>query len=328
MISPHTLDCLGSNTTVLVNLSLSSNSPSSIITTSQILSLASNPNIRSLALESLKIKDDSGYDFETRVPLCHLEKLSSKGNLRHLFPILRRLELPERVDHARLEFYGQSFDAREIIVPYIRDYLRRDPRFKDRLGIFVSRTGDCVSFRASVIGFGYHGPDRLLQQAPPYTTFSVTLPGYIQLDEKEKLCIDILVLLSRESIVYFETNLSTIPTVEAIAAMPNLEALYLIDTVVYDEFLLLDPDGLSIHTKLLPSLQRLYLQDARAEGSDWWPLYHYAAHQTSDNHPFSLLFGEYMHICSGLAEEIKGLVEEFVYDRKAECPFHECDERF
>ena len=96
----------------------------------------------------------------------------------------------------------------------------------------------------------------------------MTLPGYIQLDEKEKLCADVLALLPRESIVYFETNLSIIPTVEAIAAMPNLEALYLIETVVYDGFLLLDPDGLSTRTKLLPSLQRLYLQDARAEGSD------------------------------------------------------------
>ena len=105
VISPWALDCLESNTAALVNLSLSSNSPSSIITTSQILSLlASNPNIRSLVLESLKIKDDSGYDFETRVPLCHLEELSLKGDPHHLFPILRRLELPKRVDHARLEF--------------------------------------------------------------------------------------------------------------------------------------------------------------------------------------------------------------------------------
>jgi hypothetical protein len=330
VISPVALDYLGSNTAVLVNLSLSSNSPSSILTTSQILSLlTSNPNIRSLALESLKIKDDSEHDFETRVPLRHLEKFSLKGDLHHLFPILRRLELPEGVDHARLEFYGHCFDAREIIAPYIRDYLLRDPRFKDRLGIFVSRTGGCVSLRASVIGVGYHGPDRLPQQGPPYATFSVTLPGYTQLDEKEKVCIDILALLPRESIVYFETNLSTIPTVEAIVEMPNLEALYLIETVVYYGFLLLDPDGLNPRTKLLPSLQRLYLQDPRAEGSDWWPLFHYAAYQTSDDHPFSLiLFGEYTHICSELAEQIKGLVEEFVYDWTAECPFRECDERF
>jgi hypothetical protein len=169
VISPWVLDCLESNTAVLVNLSLSSNSPSSIITTSQILSLlASNPNIRRLALEeSLKIKNDSERDSDTCVPLCHLEELSLKGDLHQLFPILLRLELPERVDHARLEFYDRHFDAREIVAPYIRNYLHRDQRFKDRLGIFVSCTRGRLSLRACVIAVEYHGPDGLAATGSP-----------------------------------------------------------------------------------------------------------------------------------------------------------------
>ena len=108
--------------------------------------------------------------------------------------------------------------------------------------------------------------------------------------------------------------------------MPNLEALYLIDTVVRDGFLLPKPDGPNARTKLLPSLQRLYLQDTVAEYHDWSPLFHYATHQTSGDHPLSLfLFGGDMHVCSGVAEEIEDLVEEFVYNRDARCPLGKCN---
>jgi hypothetical protein len=201
-------DFLKRNTTALINLSLSLNSPISIPSTSQILSLlASNPNIRTLVLELLKVKDDSGGGSEFRVPLQHLEKLSLKGEFHCVFPILHRLELPERVDHARLDFYNCiPHHVRETIGPYIRDYLQRDPRFEGRLGIFASSTDGCISLQASVIGVGYHGPDRLPQQGPPYAMFLVTLPAYIPSDEKEKLCTDVLAFLPQESIVYFKTN--------------------------------------------------------------------------------------------------------------------------
>ena len=154
------------NITTLVNLSLSSNALSSIQAASQILSLlTSNPNIRTLALESLNVKDDIRYGHKKpRVPLRHLKKLSLTGDFYYFFPILQQLELPERVDHARLEFSDcSSGDVEDAIVPYIRDYFRRDPRFEERLGIFFSHTENRVSLRASAIGVGYHGPDRLPQ---------------------------------------------------------------------------------------------------------------------------------------------------------------------
>jgi len=324
----HSVD---QNITGLVNLSLSSNALNSIPSVSQILSLlTSNPNIRTLALESLKVRDDIGLDSnEPRVQLCHLEKFSLTGDFYRVFPILRQLELPERVDHARLEFSNcMSREVHETVMPYIRDYFQRDSRFKDRLGIVVSRTNDSITLRASVIGAGYHGPDGLPQHGPPYLSVSAiqqnyTLGGF---SEREELCVNILALLPRENIVYFETNLSLRPTMEAIVVMPNLEALYLIGMLVEDGFLLPDPNGPDMHTKLFPHLQRLYLQDATAQYFDWNPLFRYATNQTSGNHPFSLfLFGEYMHICFEVAQRIEGLVEEFVYDRDAGCPFHECD---
>ena len=317
------------NITGLVNLSLSSNAHNSVPSVSQILSLlTSNPNIRTLVLESLKVKDDLRHNSnKPRMQLRHLEKLSLTGDFDCVFPILRQLELPERVDHTRLEFFGcASYEIQKNIMPYIRDYFRRDSRFKDRLGIVISHTNNSITLRASVIGVGYHGPDSLPQHGPPYLSVSAIQQNFTLDDFSEELCVNILALLPRENIVYFETNLSLRPTMEAIVAMPNLEALYLIGMLVEDGFLLPDPNGPDTHTKLVPHLRRLYLQDATAAYCDWSPLFSYATHQTSGDHPFSLfLFGEYMHICFGLAQRIEGLVEEFVYDCDARCPFRECD---
>jgi hypothetical protein len=320
-------DSLRHHTAVLVNLSLSSNSSQYTPTTSQISSLlASNPNIRTLALESLKVRDN-GWHCGVPVPLRRLEKLTLTGEFHHVFPILQRLELPERVDGARLEFYGcLPYEVDNTILPYIRDYIRRDPRFVDRLGIFLSLDNDRLSLHASVIGVGHCGPNRLPQQGPPFVAFSAAL-RYYTLDKKEKLCNDVAALLPQESIVYFKTDITQTATQDVILPMPKLEALHLVEWLVDETFLLPDPNGPSPHTKLFPSLQRLYLEDSQATFSEWWPLSQYVTHQTSGDHPFSLiLLGEYMHICSGLAEKIGGLVEEFLYSRDARCPHRECDE--
>jgi len=122
-----------------------------------------------------------------------------------------------------------------------------------------------------------------------------------------------------------ETDLSV--TEEIVVAMPNLETLYLMRPVVTHGFLLPDPRGPNLHKKLLPSLRRLYLQDAKAVDDDWEPLVTYLAHQTSGNQAVSLdLFGKGVHVCPEVIEQIEGLVEELVYepDRDQECPFDRC----
>jgi len=148
-------DYLKSHTMALVNLSLTFGGvvpPSAIPTTSQILSLlASNPNIRSLILEQLVINDDSGNGSTSSVLLRHLERFS--GKFHHVFPILHRLELPERIDNAELEFHECKLEeAHETIAPYIRDYFRRDPRFEGRLGVISSSITGPFILQAYTIG--------------------------------------------------------------------------------------------------------------------------------------------------------------------------------
>ena len=144
-------------------------------------------------------------------------------------------------------------------------------------------------------------------------------------DVREKLCVDVLALLPRESIVDFETDL--LMTEEIAVAMPNLEALHLVTAVVSDGFLLPDPNGPNSHNKLLPSLQRLYMEDGEAEDDNWDPLVAYLAHQTSGGQAVSLnLSCEGVHVCPKVIKRIEGLVEELIYvpDKSQECPFGKC----
>ena len=323
-------DCLKSTTTALTSLSLDLNDidPSSAVPTmSQILSLlASNPNLRFLTLDALPIKDDGGGGPRLQLPLRHLEDISLSGTFHHVFPILHQLEFPERVDYGEITLLDCTPQGvLEVVGPYIRDYLRRDPRFGDRLGMFVSCVPPCISFHASVVGVGCRGPDRLPHHGPPYGRFRVILSQSIPYDVWDRLCIDVLALLPQESIVSFETDLSV--TEEVAVAMHRIEALHLVDPVILDGFLLPDPNGPNAHKKLLPSLRWLYLENLDAAYDRCDSLVTYLVHQTSGDQVILLsMFGEGVHVCSESIKRIEGLVEEFTYvpDPEQECPFDKC----
>ena len=85
---------------------------------------------------------------------------------------------------------------------------------------------------------------------PPCATFRAVLSQPIPPDVREKLCTDILALLPQESVVDLEMDL--LVTEEFIAAMLNLEILYLFKSMILDGFLLSDPDEPNPHKKLPP----------------------------------------------------------------------------
>jgi len=325
-------DYLKSTTTALTNLSLhyvNTIPPSAIPTASQIFSLlASNPNLRSLTLGPTLTNDNDRYDPGLRVSLCRLEHIDLSGPFRDVFPILYRLELPERMDCREIVLCDCTpQEVLEVIGPYIRDCLRGDARFGDRLGAFISFAPPFshIALHAGVIGIGHCDLDRRPQYGPPCGFFELELSRLIPRDVTKNLHLDIHALLPQESIVDFETDLPV--TEEIILTMPNLEVLYLIRPVVSDGFLLPDPKGSNAHNKLLPSLQRLYLEDAKAVDDNWYPLITYLTHQTCGNQAISLeLFGEGVHVCPEVIEQIEGLVEELVYepDPDSGCPFDKC----
>jgi hypothetical protein len=98
------------------------------------------------------------------VPQHHPKDLTLRGEPHRVFPIPHRLKLLEGVGHARLEFHDRSSDeVKEVNMPYIGDYLRRHPRFEDRLGIFLEASRNRISLEASALGVRYYGPDQVPQ---------------------------------------------------------------------------------------------------------------------------------------------------------------------
>jgi len=334
-------DHLGAHTRALVDLSLCDDAVSStstlitlapttsIPTTSQILSLlASNPDIRTLTLQLLVSDDDSRYDPSYRAPLPHLESFSLTGSIHHIFPILQRLEFPNTVDYARLILHDSTLDVvRQVVGPYIRDYLQRDARFGDDLAIFISPGVSPVSIYATVRGVGNFRSDEVPDYKLPCAIFTMRLPQHTSRQEVDKLCIDILAFLPQERVVYLETGLPTGVMEELLITMPNIEVLRLVGAVMFDWFLLPNPDGPNAHKKLLPSLRWLHLEDVETEDNDWDPLVSYLTYQTSGDHPVSLsVFGEGLHICWEVTEQIRDLVDVFHYypDPDKGCPFDYC----
>ena len=127
--------------------------------------------------------------------LCHLEYIDLSGPFRGIFPILSRLELPERMDGRGIRLCDCTpQEVLEVVGPYIRDRLWRDARFRDRLGIFISFASpfNHIALHASVVGVGYRDLDRRPQYRPPYGCFE--LSRLIPRDVTKNLHIDILAL--------------------------------------------------------------------------------------------------------------------------------------
>ena len=319
------LDSLKSHTTALVNFTFcdTTKTSSCIPTVSQILSIfASNPNIRTLELASEVFNDNSKHG---RVPLRRLESIAMSGGFRQIFPILNRLEFQTTMNETTFTWFSCTpEDIRRVIGPYIRDYLD-DVGFKNRLGVSLNVTWDSILLEVSIVGDGFHGPERLPQRALPRAKFRVC-PSQAPPGAGLILRADIFAQLPKERIVYFETSLGW--TESMIIAMPSLEFLCLTGVVVSDGFLLPEPGGPNANKKLLPSLRRLYIQPILATYNNWNPLVHFLTQQTDGGQPISLsVFDNTAHICVGVLKQIENLVEEFTYLPHLivpTCPLPEC----
>ena len=307
-------DHLASRTTFLTTLSITIRpSPLSITpTASQLFSiLISNPNLQRLTLDDADLPDDSdGSTFE--VPLRHLKKLSLRGEFRRIFWLLHQLILPETLDHMNLTGFGCTVeDVSQTLVPYMRDYFRRNARFQDRLELSLSSSPDSIGISVTV----EWDESAVPEQALPNAKFKVKLADQLPPEVLEQLFINLVTLIPREHVVHVNADLHMKLPEELFFMMPNIEKLYMVGAELSTGFLQPNPDGPHANMKLLPSLESLHLEDAILKGGGWSHLVTYLTHQGLDGQTISLEMVPRLPrywLRPEVVHEIKGLVREFI----------------
>ena len=288
-------------------------------TAAQLLSiLTSNPSLQELFLTNAVLPNDAETS-TSKVWLRHLKTLSLEGESRHLFGLLRQLTLPEMLDELQLiVFHPTVEDVSQALVPYMRDYFRRDPRFQDRLGVSSSNHSS-VSISVGVVRTRAAMPGLEL---PVVSLTLSTAPNML-----EQLLLDLITPIPRERIVSLNAFKPDTQG-ELFSMMPNIETLCISDVELSGGFLQPNADGPRANTKLLPSLRFLSLQDLTLRDNNWVHLTTYLAHQTSGNQAISLeIGGNLPHLCLEVMEEVEDLVEEFKCDpyEVTTCPLGRCE---
>ena len=296
-------DSLATRTTLLTTLSLSVSSPPP--TASQLFSiLTSNPNLQLLALSDL-VPPDSANGSALQVPLRNSKLLSLRGEFRHLFGWLRRLELPETLDTMGLVGFDATVEGiSQNLEPYIRDYFRRDVRFQDRLEVSSISCGGSVS-----VSVCFPGAQNTVPTRKPFVAYTVVLINPPP-DIMERLSVDFITLIPQEYVVSLSASLDIDPPEELFLTAPNIEFLCLSGVDLSEGFLQPNPDGPRANMKLLPSLRSLRLENIGLDDNDWGHLITYLAHQTSDDRIISLdMRGYCPYMCPGVANKVKDPAE-------------------
>ena len=308
-------DRLVARTTLLTTLSLSIDkfTPSPTLTTSQLFSiLTSNPNLRELKLSGATIPYDT-HGSTLNVPLRDLNTLALTGSFHQILGLLRQLVLPERLDDMYLSGTDSTTeDISQSFALYMRDYFRRDSRFQDGLGVSFTSSHVFASISVGVV--------RSQTSVPVLEPPRVALTAYAPIlgvlaEELEQPFADLIALVPRERVVFFNPGVHLRPSEQLFSMMPNIEMLCLSDMELSSGFLRPNPEGPRANTKLFPSLRSLCLEHViYLNDNDWSHLMTYLAHQAADGQPISLeVIGDIPNGCPEIVDGIRGLVKEFTH---------------
>ena len=306
-------DHLGSRTTLLTTLSLDitpSPPPPPTLTAARLFSiLTSNPNLQDLTLSGLALPNDANRS-TFRAQLRDLKTLSLMGEFHHVFGLLRCLILPETLDEMYLNISNPTVeDISQILGPYMRNYFRRDSRFRGRLGVYSFSPPSSVSVLVGIASTQTTAPIRELPRV------SLVVQASQPPNVLEQLLNNLIALVPLEHVRSYNAGPRAKPSEELFFMMPNIETLCISGVELCEGFLQPNPGGPHANMKLLPSLRLLHLEDVPfLHDNDWDHLKTYLTHQTSDNQTISLeMVGNLAYMRQEVADGIKGLVERFAY---------------
>ena len=206
----------------------------------------------------------------------------------------------------------------------MQDYIRRDGRFQDGLGVQVVSSVDGISLLVSTIG----GKSGWIQRVE-FARFTAILREDLQPSVENWLCVDFVARTPREHVAYLNADLSVNALFRTVIAMPKLQELHLVNTVLgIGSFLQPDPHSPSANEKILPSLRHLHLDYVVLCGSGGWSeIISYLTRQTSGGQRISLTISDTSrHICRGMLKRMESLVQELILnlDLDDDCPHDYC----
>ena len=195
-IETSSWEYLSLHTTALTTLHLAVEAFSHSPTTHQLLSiLASNPCLQDLTLSGCEVPRDNGNGSTLHVQLRHLKRLSLVGHFHPVFQLLHRLAHPDKVDIALFVSRCTVGDTLGTLGPYLQDYLQRNGRFRDGLGIFVYSRGRCVSIQASI-----PSDARSPTEKAKFATFTTVFEENLSSPTIDKLCAGLVAYTPREQV--------------------------------------------------------------------------------------------------------------------------------
>ena len=298
---------LVSGTTLLTTLSLGfGRSPPPL----QLLSiLGSNPNLQYLRLDITS--GPAGLDEATfLVPLRNLKMLTLTGYARPLCGFLSRLVLPETLEEMDLTLSDPAMqDISRILEPQVKGHFRRDTRFQDELRVLFSSTDHSVSVSVVAVSSKAATPNG----GSPSVSLKASLMDQPQAT-LQQLSLLLLPIIPREHVVSFHYSLGIELPAGLFFMMPKIEVLCLADGQLFKGFL--QPKPRASKTNHFPSLRLLRLEHVEFPTDRHWDyLAKYLTRQISNGQITSLeVVGELPHMSPRVADEIYGLVAEFIHD--------------
>ena len=313
-------DHLTSRTSALVTLKLDFNSPSPTPTVSQSLSiLSSNPALRRVALHRRAIPDHAGGESSSRVQLHQLKHLHLDGDLRHVFNLLNRLDLPRNMGVLSLTLHRCDIaDASRVVGPSVRDHILRRDRAQNGLefatssGYLTYRTSHAKLRVGDASGINFSDPPQ--SQISTFVEIRMLLKGNSH-TIRERAVLDLVACIPREEVVYFKAQSGPVTTEDIWTQFPNIRAL----SFDYVPLSLAFPSPrLDVEGKKFP-LEHVLLE--RVDDDDWSPLMSFLESRVlSGSRLDTLVISDSSDMPPEVVEGIKGMVRELKIDHQSTPP--------